>query len=166
MTDVRSARVVVISKVEISVFAHATEDEEKVERAVLNMIPKEFARPRPKVQRLKGHHNDPLVRMTMRITKRSAAVEMFRSLMRSLSPPDRRRLLDEAVERVDKSGNLYLRLDKQRAYRGGAVLHETDSIRMKFGFRAPHGVDPVSYVRTCVAEVGDEVEHEAGFLNQ
>lgn len=164
MADARSAEAVVIWGAEISVLVHATEDERKVERAVTNLVPEEAGGIRTRVQRLSGHHSSPLVHMTMRITRRRAALETLRNLVRSLSPPDRRRLVDEAEERVDDAGSLYVRLDKQSAYLGRAVLHEADSIRMKFRFRVPHGADSVGFVRACLAEHIEEVEPGPGIV--
>jgi len=155
----------VISGLEVSVFTHATEDERKVERAVLNIISIGVGGTSSKVQRLRGHFNDPIVLTTMRIRKRKAAREAFRSLIRSLSPLDRRRLLDEAEDRVDNAGNLYLRLDKQSAYLGRAVLHDADPIHMKTRFRPPHSVDPVRAVRESLAAIIDEAEQESGRQN-
>jgi len=149
-----------IVSAEVSVFSHATEDEGKVEEAVLNVIQGED-RGRPKVQRLTGYHNDPITMMTWRVRKRKAAAEIFLGLMRSLAARDRWRLIEEAEDRVDEAGNLYLRLDKQRAYRGRAVLHEADPIRVKFRFRIPHGAEPVGAVRDALASVVDEIEREA-----
>lgn len=148
-----------IASLELSVFSHATEDEGKVERALLNLIPEEVAKTDLRVQELSGHYGDPLILMTAKIADRKDAGESFRSLVRSLSTLDRRRLIDEAVDRVDEAGNLYLRFDKQKAYGGKAVLHEADPIRVRCKFRIPHGADTVGVVRAFIASVLDEVEH-------
>lgn len=152
-----------ITGVEMSVCAHATEDEIKVEQAILNMTPEGFGRPITKVHRLRGHHNDPIVLMRMRIDKRKAAYDMFYNLVRSLSALERQRLFDEAKDRVDEAGNLYLRIDKQSAYLGRVVLHEADPIRMKFRFRLPHRADPISAVRAYINEVIEVVEQRSRF---
>lgn len=164
MGDVRSAKEVVISGADISVIVHATEDERKVERAIMSLVPEEAGGVKTMVQRMSGHHSSPIIHMTMRITRRRAALETLRNLIRSLSPLDRRRLVDDADERVDDAGNLYVRLDKQSAYLGRAMLHEADSVRMKFRFRVPHGTDSVGFVRACLAEYIEEVEQDMGIL--
>jgi len=157
VADEGSKQAVVLG-VEFSAIAHATEDERKVERAVLNLVPEEAGGVATTVQRLSGYHGSPLAHMAMRISNRRSALETLTSLLRSLSPLDRRRLLDEAGDRVDSAGNLYLRLDKQRAYLGGAALHEIDSIRVRFRFRIPHGVDPADFVRRSMEEIMGEAE--------
>lgn len=164
MGDVRSAKEVVISGADISVIVHATEDERKVERAIMSLVPEEAGGVKTMVQRMSGHHSSPIIHMTMRITRRRAALETLRNLIRSLSPLDRRRLVDDVDERVDDAGNLYVRLDKQSAYLGRAMLHEADSVRMKFRFRVPHGTDSVGFVRACLAEYIEEVEQDMGIL--
>ena len=153
--NARPADAAVIVGAEVSTFVHATEDEGKVERAVLKALPGAVDRTGFRVQRLSGQYNDPILMMTMRI-RRKAAAKMFRHVVRSLSALDRQRLIDEAGDRVDGAGNLYLRLDKQSAYLGRAVLHEADPIRVKFRFRVPHGADPVTAVSASLAAVLDE----------
>ena len=122
-----------IASVGVSVLAHATEDEDKVERAVRNLFPEDAGEFRLKRQRLSGYHKDPIALITTRIRKRRGAVRTFRYIIGLLSPLDRQRVLDELEDRVDESGNLYIRLDKQKAFRGEGALQEIDSIRLKFG---------------------------------
>jgi len=146
--------------VEASVFAYATEDEAKVEHALKNTLKAE-AESDIEMQRLSGHYNDPLSLMTLRITNRKAAHEVFVNVIRGLSTMDRERLLDEIEDRVDDSGNLYLRLDKQSAFTGRMVLQEIDPVRLKFRFRVPHGSDPKLNIRSYIASVLDEIERVA-----
>jgi RNA binding exosome subunit len=70
--------------------------------------------------------------------------------VQELSSLDQQRLLDESEERLDDGGNLYFRLDKQRAYLGKVNLLETDPVKMKFRLRLPHGKDRVAFVRDIV----------------
>ena len=157
MASTRLAETAVASSVDISVFAHATEDEGRVEQAIFNIIPGVGAN--PKIQRLRGHYKDPIVMIMTRITKRKAAQEVLHSLIKSLSSQDRQRVLDEIEDRVDDAGNLYLRFDKQNAFRGVAMLHEVDPIHVKIKFRTPHGIDHVTAIRASIAAVINEVEN-------
>jgi len=157
MTSTRPVETVVALGVDISVFAHATEDEGRVEEAVFNIIPGVVAN--PKIQRLRGHFKDPIVMIMTRIKKRKAAHEVFHSLIKSLSFQDRQRVLDEIEDRVDDARNLYLRFDKQDAFRGRAVLHEVDPIHVKIKFRTPHGMDPVAAIRASIAAAINEAEN-------
>ena len=139
-----------VLSVEVSTLAHATEDEDKVERAVRNLLPEGLGEGRLKWQRLSGYHKDPLTLITIKLKKRKGATQALMHTIDLLSPLDRERLLEEIEERVDKSGNLYLRLDKQKALKGRGALVEVDSIRMKFGIRVPHGRLPIEYIKTVV----------------
>jgi len=145
--------------VEVSVYAHATEDEGRVEQAVMNMIPVEAREGGLKVRKLTGHHGGPILLMTTRIRNRKKAEEIFYNIVRSMASIDRLTLSEGAGDRVDERGNLYLRLDKQRAYARGAKLKNVDPIRIKFRFRIPHGSDPAGAVGNYITGVIDEIEN-------
>lgn len=144
-----------VNGVEISALAHATEDEEKVERSIRNMIPKDVTGFKIERQALTGHYRDPITLITTRIRRKRAAKEVLRATMKALSTLDRHRLLEEIEERSDKRGGLYLRLDKQAAFRGVGTLNEIDPLRVKFKFRIPHGTEPAEFIRSSIAEIVD-----------
>ncbi len=149
-----------ITSVEISAFAHATEDEEKVERAIRNIIPEDVG-VKIEMKRLRGHYNDPIALITVKITKKKWATKMLRAVIRNLSTLDRYRLMEEIEERVDDAGSLFLRLDKQRAFGGVEVLSEVDSIRVKFRFQIPHGSDRVGFISSAIEAIDNEAsEHQ------
>jgi len=143
--------------VEMSVFTHATEDEAKVERAVLNLFPHEAADIKKRYDSLTGYYNDPIKILKFSSSKRRSASDLFVAIVRSLNSMDRERLIDEIEDRVDKSGNLYLRLDKQGAFAGKATLREVDSIRIKFMIRVPHGVEPGEAALSIITDI---IDHE------
>ena len=152
-----SSNAFVVTRVRVSVFAHATEDEEKVEQALRNIIPRDVGDLRIDTQRLTGYYHDPITIVNAVIRKNEAATKLFCVTIKSLPPLDQQRLLEEVEERVDKAGVLYLRLDKQGAFRNKRVLNEVDPILMRFRFRIPHGANPVSYVRSSITAVINEV---------
>lgn len=164
MASIRPTETATVSGVDISVFAHATEDEGRVERAVFNIIPGVGAN--PKIRRLRGHYKDPIVLIMMEIKKKKAAQEVFHSIIKSLLFQDRQRLIDEIEDRVDDAGNLYLRFDKQNAFRGRVVLHEADPIHVKIKFRTPHGIDPVTALRASVVASIQEAENVSEIQNR
>lgn len=157
MEERASPKARVVTGAEISVFAHATEDEEKVERALRNTIPAEITGYKIDIQRLKGHYKDPITVITAHIRKKAAG-EVFCATLRTLSSLDQHQLLDEVEDRSDKAGSLYLRLDKQAAFRGVGRLSLVDPIRMKFRFQIPHGMDPVAFIRSSIATILDETK--------
>lgn len=142
-----------IIRIEILVSAHATEDLKKVEKAVYNLIIKEARKPNFKIQRVTGHHNDPIALLKTRITEKNTVIKTFQYMVCSLSKSDRMKLLEEIQDRVDNAGNLYLRLDKQCAYLGRVELNEADPIRMKFKFRLPHKANPIDAVYSYIVDI-------------
>ena len=62
----------------------------------------------------------------------------------------------EIEERIDESGNLYVRIDKQKAYNKKVVLNKADSIRFKFQIRIPHGKKAKEHVRYVLNQFIDE----------
>ncbi len=73
-----------------------------------------------------------------------------RELIDGMSSLDLSTLLDEITERVDTSGNLYIRFDKQKAFRGVEYINKFDPIRIKFKFRIPHKMDPSEHIRSTI----------------
>ena len=139
-----------VREVEISAFSHATEDEDKVEKAMKNLLPEENRDLWLNRKTLKGYHGDPITIVTGKISTKKGATGVLRRVMQELSSLDQQRLLDELEERLDDGGNLYIRLDKQNAYLVKVRLLETDPVKMKFRFRLPHGKDRLEYVRDIV----------------
>ncbi|MFB0543697.1 MAG: RNA-binding domain-containing protein [Candidatus Bathyarchaeia archaeon] len=124
-----------LSSAEVSVFSYSTEDETKVRRAVLNILPKGLeGRASFSSQALRGHHKDRII--VLKAELKSEAWAFAHHLMAHLSPVDRGRLLDELERRMDRSGNLYLRLNKQEAFLGHIELGESDPIWIKLKFRS------------------------------
>jgi hypothetical protein len=149
-----------VREVEVSTFAHATEDEDKVEKAMKNLLPEENRDLWITRKTLKGYHGDPITIVTGKIRTKKGATGVLRRVVQELSSLDQQRLLDELEERLDDGGNLYIRLDKQNAYLGKVRLLETDPVKMKFRLRLPHGKDRLEYVREVINAIIKE-EHEA-----
>jgi hypothetical protein len=139
-----------VREVEVSAFSHATEDEDKVENAMKNLLPEENRDLWLTRKTLKGYHGDPITIVTGKIRTKKGATGVLRRVVQELSSLDRQRLLDELEERLDEGGNLYIRLDKQNAYLGKVRLLKTDPVKMKFRLRLPHGKDREEYVRDVV----------------
>ena len=124
-----------VAFIDVSLFAHATEDEDKVLRAVQNLFPFEswdcvtFTR-----KNLWGHHKNLIVLFETRIKDKEIIQAFIESLSSNLSVVDKQELLDEIGRYVEK-GSLFLRLDKQVAFTGSAKLCTADPIRVRIRFR-------------------------------
>ena len=109
-----------VATVKASVFSHATEDETKVEKALKNAILSEGGK--MSSRRLSGYYKDPIKIMTVKVTRSRDASQVLKATIQALSSLDRLRVLDEIEDRTDDAGNLYIRLDKQKASDGELVL--------------------------------------------
>lgn len=125
-----------VRSVRLRVSVHATEDEEKVVTALLNVIPKEL-RDRVKIEReeYEGHYGNPILVLTITVEGEDAESVLSYILSR-LDSVDKKLLAASLEERVDKEGSLYFRLSKQDAYQGRLSVYESDDvIRVSVGFR-------------------------------
>jgi hypothetical protein len=124
-----------IAFVDLSLFAHATEDERKVLQAAQNLFPAEYLDIITfKRQNLRGHHRNPIVLFETRIKDKEIIKGFIENLSSKLSPLDKQNLQEEISRHVEK-GSLYLRLDKQAAFRGALKLCTADPIRLRIRFR-------------------------------
>jgi RNA binding exosome subunit len=123
-----------IAYIDIRTFAHATEDIDKVQTAMLNALSTEVVDTAVlKKSSLTGHYGNPIVLFQTRIKEKGAVHEVFLKLSSRLSMMDKE-LLGSEIRRHLEKGNLYLRLDKQSAFMNEIRLCETDPIHFKVHF--------------------------------
>jgi len=128
------------------VFAHATEDVDKVLNAVHNTLPAEVIENVViKRTNLTGHHGNPIILLETRIKEKNAVQAVFEKLSSALSILDKEQLSGEIKEHLDK-GNLYLRLDKQSAYLNEIKLSRADPIHLCIHFQKSN---PEEIVNVC-----------------
>jgi len=136
-----------IAYVDIRVFAHATEEVEKVLIAVRNTLPTEavdvvaFSK-----TALTGHHGNPIALLETRIKNRKVAQAFLEKLASGLSLVDKEALGREIAQHLE-NGNLYIRLDKQSAYTGELKLASTDPIHLRIHFRKPDAEEVIDLCR-------------------
>lgn len=120
-----------IQSVELSTIAHATEDPNKVDKALQNLL---LGLHQPFTRRyLEGHHGNPIVKIEAKLTSEDAS--RFAYLLASKLPKiERLKLLRDLHLHTDDDGNLYIRVDKQRLLQGALQLAEDDPIRVKIKF--------------------------------
>ncbi len=133
--------------IDVSLSAHATEDEDKVMQAVHNLFPPEcldnivFKR-----QNLYGHHKNPIVLFGTRIKDKEITKAFVENLSSNLSIVDKQILLEDIGRHVEK-GSLYLRLGKQAAFKRSFKLCKADPIRVRIRFRKSKLEDVVQICR-------------------
>ncbi len=124
-----------IAYIDIRVFAHATEDTDKVLNALHTILPKELVDMVVfKKSNLTGHHGNPIILFEARIKEKNVANTVFEKLSAGLSILDKE-LLSREIEQHLENGNLYVRLDKQSAYLNEIKLCQTDPIHMRVHFK-------------------------------
>lgn len=116
---------------DVSAFIHATEDPEKVVAACRRVLPAAYADATLfERQHLLGHYRNPITLLRTQITQRPAVMALLDHLADALSEGDKTQLAVDVARRLDDRGALYLRLDKQDAFRSQLTLGHRDSIRL------------------------------------
>ncbi|UCE96019.1 MAG: hypothetical protein JSV51_10075 [Candidatus Bathyarchaeota archaeon] len=123
-----------IAYINIRLSVHATEDREKVKKAIHNLLPEDHVEDvELKQTNLKGYYNNPIVLFETRIKDAGFIRAFIEKLSRSLSEIDKEEVYAESKLFVDKK-NLYLRLDKQAAFKGEFKLKKADPIHIRIHF--------------------------------
>jgi RNA binding exosome subunit len=132
-----------IQHLEITTFVHATEDHVKVVKAVSNL--------------LSGVFGDELKMLKWVLKNRRPATSVLDKVFQELSSIDSLELLESLETRIDKNKNLYIRLDKQKAFRGVTQMEKRDPIRLKARLLVPHKADPVKLMFEYIQELRQDV---------
>jgi len=136
-----------IAYIDIRFFAHATEDLNRVVKAVETILPTDYLDDIVfKRKNLRGHYGNPITLFEARIKRREIVKAFVESLSAGLSGLDKETLLSEIGLHVEK-GSLYIRLDKQAALQGEFKLCTADPIRVRVRFRKEKPEDIVEVCR-------------------
>lgn len=118
----------------VSTHAHATEDEQRVLRAMMTLLPEAVEVRRSK---LKGHHGNPITSLEARVGHRGLLKELWQRMVAKLRAGELERFRSTVPQRVDDSCHLYLRFDKQLAYCGELALTDSgDAVHMRLKIAA------------------------------
>jgi RNA binding exosome subunit len=126
--------------VEISTIAHATDNLDKVQAALRFVLP-EPLKDQPLFTRryLEGHHGNPIVTFDGKLTRPTEVDAFVREFINRLSRTEKLLIERNLESRSDEDGNLYIRIDKQQAFRRILELGEDDPIRIKMKFSRLQG---------------------------
>ena len=124
-----------LNSIELTTHAHATEDLEKVKRALLYLLPEHLrSKQKLKVNKVKGHWNNPIFLIRAKCSKADDAMQIIKYVTNSLNDEDKYVIREGLDKRIDKS-HLYLRFDKQAAFNDRfKIKDEDDVIRLKVTF--------------------------------
>jgi RNA binding exosome subunit len=124
----------VIVSISLRGIVHATEDIEKVKRAIQNLVSMEVAIKETKMQ---GHFGNPIIVLHINIEGKKACEQFFKNLKTRLSLEDYQRLKEELPHRVDSDCYLYLRFDKQALFENQIELASSeDAVALKAKIKA------------------------------
>lgn len=125
-----------VKNISIQVLCHATEDVKKVIKAVENVIGEEVARNTTMdIEVLEGHYGDPVSLIKIFLQDQESSEEALLKILSRLSRGEREEVWRDRSKRGKHGGKLYLRLDKQLAFKGQVRLSDKDPIRMVVDFR-------------------------------
>ncbi len=108
-------------RLDFRVHVHATEEEDRVREALAFLSGVEY----PAEEQAKGHHGNP-ISILIASLNRPSDIRAFWDRVRDhgqMAP-----LLAELGKRLDARGQLFLRFDKQEAYRGRMKLVRHDDV--------------------------------------
>jgi hypothetical protein len=138
-----------IAYMDIRVFAHATEDPEKVQTAVRNLLPDELAQAILfQKTSLTGHHGNPITLFTAKLTDKkmlSRALEKIGLGLNSLNKEE----LNQNLKLHLEKGNMYLRFDKQSAFLGAFKFSQNDPIHLKIHFKNKSSEQIAEVCKSC-----------------
>ncbi len=120
-----------VGYVKVRVFSHATEDPEKVQAAVRKTLPEDLAQQVVFTENnLAGHHGNPITLFEAKLKDKNVISLVILKLALGLVSLDKEKLRNEIDSHVE-GRDLYLRFDKQSAYRGELRFSSNDPIHFK-----------------------------------
>jgi len=124
-----------VGYIDVRVFAHATEDAEKVLTAVRNILPVALSEGAVfQKTLLTGHHGNPIVLFETKLEDKQALIGVLRKIGVGLTVLDKETLENDLKLHLEKR-NLYLRFDKQFAFQGEFRFSQNDPIHFKIHFK-------------------------------
>ena len=125
-----------IASIEIVTYSHATENTERVLKALRNILPEtmlkevEFGE-----EELTGYYGNPIKILRARVTEKEAINQIVALFASNLSSSDKLSLGQEMRLKDERDRDLFIRLDKQAAYLGKMQLSSRDPIKIRFRFK-------------------------------
>jgi RNA binding exosome subunit len=120
---------------DIRVFAHATEDPEKVQTAVRNVLTKELSEILVfEKTSCTGHHGNSIILYTVKLLEKKLLPPLLQKIGKEINSLDREELNQNLNLHLEKS-NLHLRFDKQSAFLGKLRFSQDDPIHLKIHFK-------------------------------
>ncbi len=111
-------------RVIVETYSYPTEDPSKVKKALLSLIPKALREAvEIRSERLRGQFGYSIEKYSIIVKGRKRATEIAEEIIRRIPKRDLRWLLERIDLHMD-SGTLYIRVSKQKAFKGEIELEE------------------------------------------
>jgi RNA binding exosome subunit len=124
-----------LQSAQISTIAHATDDLDRVQAALRFILPESLKEKEVFTRRyMQGHHGNPIVTFEAKLTKPQEVDQFTHHFTRQLAKNEKLMIEQDLDMHSDEEGNLYIRIDKQQAFRGVIELGDEDPIRLKLKF--------------------------------
>jgi RNA binding exosome subunit len=124
-----------VAYIDIRLFIHATEDEDKVKRAAHSLFSSSHESEIVlKETSLRGYYGNPITLLETHIKSPRLIESLVGNLASRLGASDKRAILMEAERHIDRR-NLILRLDKQAALESSLRLRKDDPIHVRMHFK-------------------------------
>ena len=119
------------SSLDISILIHATENENRVLKSVLDFIEKPIESVKMDSVKTEGHWKNPILRFMVSVNMDVDKIfdKLYSSLVKSYGETDVKNYIEH---NTDKKGYFYVRLDKQKFCSGKIILSDKDSVRIVF----------------------------------
>jgi RNA binding exosome subunit len=125
----------VVQSVQISTIAHATDDLDKVQAALRFILPESLKQKQVFTRRyMQGHHGNPIVTFEAKLAKPQEVDQVTHHFIGQLAKNEKLLIERDLDTHSDDQGNLYIRIDKQQAFRGVVELGDEDPIRLRLKF--------------------------------
>jgi RNA binding exosome subunit len=140
----------------ISTIIHATEASEKVAQAIRNFCP-DGTPIGSTMNRAKGHHGNEIVTLVLTMRNAKSVESLLQNIWSGFSQLDRTEIYSSLASRIDSTGTLFLRIDKQDSFRGKIRLEDSDPIKIEISFRtkSPKRNEFVDDIQKKLEEIHD-----------
>jgi len=129
-----------LPSIEISFFAHATEDREKVFKAAKNLLTEEISNDLTfRRNEVRGYFGNPIMIFKSEIQGEAKVKAFLERVSSRLGEAEKESLQREIDRHLDAARNLYLRFDKQAAYLNNVRFAQSDPIHIRLRVSTAHG---------------------------
>ena len=107
------------------------------------------------MNRAKGHHGNEIVTLEFTIRSARNAESLLQNIWSGFSRLDRTEIYSSLASRIDSTGTLFLRIDKQDSLRGRIRLENSDPIKIEISFRtkSPKSEELVDDIQKKLEEI-------------